>query len=383
MLCVNLSTGIYRHNRKGGSCVESGEYVDNALYMLVAGRAPSFPERERWYRRLLGARTMVWVLAMILTLFFAYDTVIFAVSGLGSAPSLWMVLDFLATIVILVVATVWMCFFPVTQRHLHRNALQTQWYDEQADRKRLEGGYTVGIYGDRVVHTDLRGATVLYYRKVASCIEADDGICLCGEKMNVLLRAQDLTEQQLLYIRELLHQRLDPSVFRIKGTPHGGLEQPLPICAFENTDTVISHGSVVLPRRGIRYRQNLRTITRGLLLPAMLIYGTSLAACISLTGSGLLDLLVFCSGMVIGGLLLVRLLSVFGRETTHCEVAFTREGLAVCCYDITDFRMWERIRVTLREKGVRLTFFDGTYLTILWKNMDNPDAVRHHFATTP
>ncbi|MBR2338006.1 MAG: hypothetical protein IKA63_00890 [Clostridia bacterium] len=365
--------------------MDNNEYTsspDTALYIVTAGRSPSWPERERWQKTMHGSRSLVWILALILTLFFAYDAVVTAVTSLGSSPSWWMVLELLAILLVAVGGTVWLCFFPMMYNHRLRNELQTQWYDSQADRKRLEAGYTIGFYGDRVVHTDVRGATVLYYPQITACVETADGIALSSETVYILVRAQDLTAQQLLYIREHLRERLAPSVFRIKAVPLAYLQEPLPVMPFQNDDAVIAHGTIALPRRGTLYRQRLRTVTVNFLIPAMLVYGAALTAYLPVTGSKLLDLLIFCGGMLAGACLLVRGLTLFGKKRTRCELAFTREGLASYRDGVTGFSVWERVRVTLLKKGVYLQFFDGTHLTVPWKTIDQPDAVREHFTNT-
>lgn len=344
---------------------------DQALYLLTAGRLPTWPEREHWQRLLNRNRRLCLVIIVLLTAFFAYYILTGLTAGVHWTRAL-------ITIVIMAAASVTVILSPTMRNHRIRNQMQTTWYDEQADRKRLAAGYTVALYGDRVVRTDLRGATTLFFDRITSCTETPQGFCLMAGSATVLIRSADLTYDQITTIRDHLRARLPGSVFRVKGEAVACLTEPLPIPFFDNTDVVISRATMVFRRPWLRSRRlrELRALQNTVVVPAMLVYGTALADLMTVTGTFLLDLLLFCGGAVIGGILLTRLLTAFGGKPTTVYLAVTREGLAAYGGGRHFFTVWERCRPTAEKGGLRVQFADGNTLFIPWSCFEQPEAIQ-------
>lgn len=342
---------------------------DQALYILTASRLPTWPERERWYRLFWRGRNAAVVVLTLLTLFF--------IGYIGSA-SAGDELNNAVVRLILGAAGVWMVVFLVVRHRSIRNRMHTDWYNEQADRKRLAAGHTVALYGDRVVRTDLRGATTMYFSAVTACTETADGICLSAGATHILIRGGDLTPEQLYLVREHLRERLPGRVFHVKKPAVAGLADPLAIPVFASSDEVLFRAAMAFPRPALRSRRNreLTLLQRGFVLPAMLVYGTGLAVSISVTEVFLLDLLLFCAGTVAGGLLLTWLLTRFDRQRTVVSLAVTREGLAAFTNGRSDFIVWERCRPTAQKAGLHLLFADGNALKIPWSCFEQPEAIQ-------
>lgn len=342
---------------------------DQALYILTAGRLPAWPERERWYRLFWRNRNAAVLVMTLLTLFFT--------GYIGSGSTGDGVGDAVVRL-ILGAAVVWMVVFLAVRRRAIRNRMHTDWYNEQADRKRLAAGHTVALYGDRVVRTDLRGATTMYFSAVTACTETADGICLSAGSTHLLIRGGDLTPEQLYLVREHLLQRLPGRVFHVKRAAVAGLAEPLPIPVFSSSDEVLFRAAMAFPRPALRSRREkeLTMLQRGFVLPAMLMYGTGLATSVSVTDVFLLDLLLFCAAMVAGGLLLTWLLTRCGRQRTVVSLAVTREGLAAFTNGRSDFIVWERCRPTAQKAGLHLLFADGNALKIPWPCFEQPEAIQ-------
>ncbi len=347
------------------------EYKDQALYILTAGRLPTWPEREHWQRTLNGSRSLCVWLMVLFTLFFAHNAVAVSLSANDGTRALM-------TTVLMVAAGIALIWFTVAHRHRCRTALQTQWYDEQADKKRLEAGYTVALYGDRIVRTDLRGATTFPYSRITACFETVYGFYVQAGTGGILIRGADLTPEQVAMIRELLQTKLDPAIFHIKGRAMAALTDPLPIPCFDNDDRVITRATVTLRQAwedSSRY-EVYRQTAKGLVIPAMVVYGTSLANTLSVTGLFFLDLALLCPGAVMVGMLILWCLSAFGERQVRLSLAFTRDGLAAFAEGRSYFVPWERVRLTEEKHGVNALFSDGNSLKIPWNCMEDAEQIR-------
>jgi hypothetical protein len=352
------------------------EQTDRALYILTAGRLPSWQEREHWRRVMNGSRTLCAVLMVLLTLFFGYDAVVTAASS-GHWPQV------LTTMIVVLAAGFTIIFFLARQSHLVRSDMQTRWYDEQADKKRLEAGHTVALYGDRAVRTDLRGAVTMEYDRMTACVETMYGFRLTAGSLSILIRSDDLTAEEVYRIRLHLQQRLPAGLYRKKGDAVPRLRESLPIPRFQNDDEILSRAALTLrqPWLNSRRQRQINTVIRGFVIPAMAIYGTALASQVYIIGEYFLDLLLFCGGCILGSVLLIRALCAFGKKKTPLSLAFTRDGLAGFSGGCSFFTVWERIRLKEEKKGVRAVFADGDHLLIPWNNMEQPDAVKQLIQT--
>lgn len=341
---------------------------DTAVYKVIAGRMPFWPERERWQQIMSGQRFPVMAAVIVLVLFFALN-------ACGGTETLvgW---SLLLVIGAAVLGGGWLLLFPIFYRHRRADQLKTRWYDEQADRRRFSAGYTVEICGDRVVYTDLRSRTVIPYTAVTACFETADGILLTADAARILVRSYDLTVADHQWLRQWLYSRLSEEVVCVKREAVPQLAQPLPILGFCNEDTVISRG--VLCAVAPQTRQRFRLVAGTLVLPTALVI-SALIATVATMGNTFLDLILLFGAIAASALILLLLLVIPQAKTVVAQVALTQDGLAWHCGRSSDFVVWERIRVGMRPDGLRLWFFDGTSVFLPFKNLENPDAVRRFF----
>lgn len=344
---------------------------DQALYILTAGRSPSWPEREYWQRVLSSHRRLCVWLMVLLTLFFGYNGACVALYTDDWAQAL-------TTVLLMVIAGAALLWFILSWQHRARSAMQTAWYDEQADKKRLAAGCTVAFYGDRVVRTDLRGAVTLPYSRITSCTESLHGFYLMAGSTAILVRSGDLTAQQAALIGEHLRERLDPAVFHMKGRVVACLTEPLPIPCFDNDDPVLTRAAVTLrqPWLTSARRQTEQAVLRGFVMPAMLIYGTAFANAADLTGSFFVDLALCCGAAVVGSVLILRLLTAFGKRRVRLSLAFTRDGLAGFAEGCSYFTARERLVLIEEKRGMRVQFPDGNSLRIPWSCIEDAEQVK-------
>lgn len=327
--------------------------------LIVAGRSPSFAERQYWQRLHDGlSRVAVW-LAIILTLFFGYS----ATWSVWRQRSAW---EIVLSGVVLVPGMALVAFYPRYGKHTVQNALKTAWYNEQADKARLFAGNTVTLWDDRAVWTDLRGETTLFFRDVTLCTESVHGFFLQAGTATLLLRAADLTTEQVAAVRERLRTALPQERYRTKSTAIGCLHEALPLPAFENDDTVTFRTAVevALPRVGALHKKR-RQLGRMFLTPAGLIYGCLLANTVSVTGQYALDLVLFCVATVAGMYALSTLLT-WQKKTrkTTVYVAFTRDGVALFAGGQHFFYVWERVKLRENAHYIWITFPEGESLKL-------------------
>lgn len=341
---------------------------DTAVYKVLAGRVPTWPERERWQAVMNGSRTLLWVIYLLLTGFFALN-------ALGGAATL---LSWQAPVATLaaVGGAVWVLVGFIVHRHQAGNRMKTEWYNEQADRRRLAAGSTVELCGDRVVYTDLRRRVVIPYNRVTRCTESIDGFLITAGIDRILIRGGDLTADELTDVRQWLESHIPAAVFFRKAFAVPLRLQPLPVMGFISDDSVIARGVVTVFPPQVKGR--LSRLTWTLILPAAVVYGTLIATVFSV-GNVLADLFLFCGGIAAVGTLCLWLFTLSLTKRRTVQLAFTKDGLAWNADGHNDFMVWERIRVTPAAAGLRLWFFDGTALFVPFKQLEDPDALRRFF----
>ncbi len=327
--------------------------------LTVAGRQPSFEERTYWQRLHDGLRRLVLWLAVILTCFFAYS----------AGWSVWQQrtpLESLITCALLFPGLTFVPYSLVYSNYLRQNKLKTAWYDEQADKARLAAGYTVTLWDDRAVYTDLRGETTLWFSAVTLCTESVHGFFLQAGTANLLIRAADLTAEQVTAVRERLHTALPQERYRTKSTAMACLGEALPLPVFQNDDVVTFRTTVdvALPRVGTLHKTR-RKIGRMFVVPAGLIYACMLADVVTVTGHYLLDLALLCVATVVGMNVLLALLTLQPKtRTVTVQVAFTRDGVAVFANGQQFFYVWERVQRHETAHQIWLTFPEGERLKL-------------------
>lgn len=334
--------------------------------LVIAGRPPSFAERQYWQRLHSGLRrAAVWLMAGI-TAYFAYSawvTVFYM--------TFW---EAIITAAVLIVPTVLMLWFPLYDGHQRENALKTAWYNEQADKLCLSAGYTVTLWDDCVVKTDLRGETTVPFARVTLCTETIHGFYLQAGTTDVLIRSADLTTEQVTTLRARLQTALPRERYRQKSPAIACLREALPIPAFQNDDVVVARAAVNMPSSRNRKRLDM---ARMFAAPAGVIYGAMVAQTVTVTAYYLLDLLILCA---VGAALLYGLLFVLSAKakgdvkTVH--LALTRDGVASFCGGQHFFLAWERIKVEHRYYSMRMYFPGGDRLRIAYAQFDDPEAVR-------
>lgn len=339
--------------------------------IVLAGRFPSFEEREQWQRVRDSGRTLVVALITLLTLLFAYEALLLLQGE-------WSRMDVLVTLAVLIPAAVFTALFPIRYRHRQRNALQTEWYTEQADKAALEAGTVIALYPDRAVRTDLRGETVILFSQVTLCTETLHGFHLETPDSALLIRAADLTAAQLLQVRAVLHGGIARERIRTKRAAMSCLREPLPLPVWENTDRVVARAQVTLRRPWLRSvrKQRLHALLRQAVLPASVVYGVVIAESLPAHSYYPMDLLLMCAACVAAGMLLTALLSAAYGKKTPLALAFTRQGVAMLANGHSRFLVWERLRVAAYDNGIRLLLPSGGQIKIPYSRMDDPEAVR-------
>ena len=348
--------------------------TQQTLRVAVAGRVLSFPERERWDRYKHGFRTLaVWLLTLLVVIF-GYDTVMQAF-----ASGEW---QYLLVVPIALVGMVMSVVFAVGERKRRRRDLQTQWYNEQADKPRLLAGVLVELYEDRAVRTDLRSTAVLFYRELTAVTETADGFLLQAGNRELVIRSADLTDGQAALVRECLRQAAS-GVYQYKKTATGRLEQPLPIPVFHSTDAVLSRGSITLSR-GVpaeRVRRERMRMVLGWVVPMTAVLGHTLACWITVTAVFAVDLLLLTGTSMAVGVLLTVFGSLFGKNRTVVQLAITREGVGGFANGVSEFVVWSRVKASTNNRGLYLFFPDDVPLCIPWRCLEHPEAVQQLFHT--
>ena len=192
-----------------------------------------------------------------------------------------------------------------------------------------------------------------------------------------MIRSQDLTGYDAQLIRQHLQERLPSAVFRIRGTAMACLPEPLPIPKVSNHDVVVSRASVTLrqPWLSTTRRRRVNGVLRGMVLPAMVVFGVNLSNLLEITGVYFLDLLILCGSFVAASVVCVKFLTAFGKRKVSLSLAFTRQGLACFAVDTYRFIPWERVRITMDAKAVRLQFSDNSTLLVPVGNIEDPEAL--------
>lgn len=333
--------------------------------IVTAGRPAVFPEREYWQRLHTVGRRVAVILITVLTLMFAYEALLVL-------PYSDSIADIVATCLVVIPAAVGVALYPVRVRKSARRALQTVWYNEQADKACLTSGCTFTFYGDRVVRTDLRGETVLYFDRITLFTETIHGFYLQAGTTDMLLRAADLTAEQAVAIRIHLRSHIPPQRIRVKGQVQARLAAPLSLPVFESRDRVLARASVKLVRST---HQPLREWMQQFVLPAMIVYGTVIAQVWPLVYFYPVNLLLVCGVCVIVGVLLTTWFAGNDKKVPVL-LAFTQEGLAAFAGGQSYFLVWERLRLHATPHGIWVISPDGGRMFVPFQTMDNPDPVR-------
>ncbi len=335
------------------------EYTDQ-MPLVVAGRMPSFPERQYWQRLHSGLRrAAVWGMTLI-TAYFAYsawETLFYL--------SFW---EAILTAAVLLVPTLLMLWFPFYDKHERENALKTVWYNEQADKQRLSAGYTVALWDDRAVVTDLRGETTMLFADVTLCTETVHGFYLQAGTTDLLIRSADLTPEQATAVRALLQTVIPRERYRQKSTAMACLREALPFPVFQNDDTVVARATT-------RIQRPRTAISRMFVIPAGVIFGVMLAETVTLTAYYVADLLILAAvgAAVLCGALFV--FSVAERKPHTVYIALTRDGVAAFENGHHYFLTWERVQLKRRSYSVEIAFKNGNSLKIPYSQFDNPQAI--------
>ena len=332
--------------------------------LVIAGRMPSFPERQYWQRLHSGLRrAAVWGMTLI-TAYFAYsawETLFYL--------SFW---EAILTTAVLLVPTVLMLWFPFYDKHERENALKTVWYNEQADKNRLAAGYTVTLWGDSAVVTDLRGETVIPFSQVTLCTETVHGFHLQASTTDLLIRSADLTPEQATAVRALLQTVIPCERYRQKSTAMACLREALPLPIFQNDDMVVTRAVVNMPT--FRKRKRL-AMARMVVIPAGVIFGVVLAETVALTayyGVDLLILVIATVSVLYGALCL---LTVNGRKSLTVHMALTRDGVAAFENGHHYFLTWERVQLKRRSYTVEFVFPNDCQIKIPYAQIDDPQAI--------
>lgn len=342
---------------------------DNPL--VTTGRFAVYNEREYWRRLHAGSRHVVVALMAVLTVLFAWEALI----ALAYMPS-WA--DKIVTLAVVVPATVFTCIYPFRVINAEKTRFLNDFFTEQADKARQAVGYTVALYDDRVVYTDLRGETVIPFSRVTLCTETAHGLYLQAGTTAVLWRSADLTAEQLSAVRDWLRARIPAQRIRVKRAAKGALTEPLLMPLFQNPDRVVARAALTSEYpflRSIRQKRT-RDLTQRFVFPAMLVYGAVIAQVISLVYYYLVNLALICAGCVMLGVLFTTWFTREKSEKIPLSLAFTVEGLAVFTQGQSSFTMWQRLKVRLAAHGIWLISPNGDRWFVPFRSMDDPDAVR-------
>ena len=348
--------------------------AQQTLLFSTAGRVLPFSVRRQWDQ--LNNRLRSWTvwLVCLLTVILAYDTLLQLLSS-GEAQRL-------IAVPFVVAGGVLTALFAVGERKARLRALQTGWYNEQADKPRLLSGVLIELYGDRAVRTDLRTTATVYYRDLTAVIETANGFLLLAGSREVVINSADMTPEQTAMVAEILRREAG-AVYQYKQAAVGRMAQPLPLPLFESTDAIVSRGTITLSR-GVPAEQTRRQRVRLLtawILPMTAVFGCTLACWVSLTQTFVLDLLLLMGTSMAVGVLLTAFGWLFGNRRMTVQIAITREGIGGFAGGVSEFLVWGRVRVRLTERGLHLTFPDDIPLCIPWRSMDDPTAVQQFFNT--
>ncbi len=346
------------------------EHNTQGLYMVLAGRFPSWKEREYHQKTRRRLRRTVGILLVLAALLFAWEACVYPLSG----DDVGIVL---CTLLINVAAAVALCCFPFFEKKRERTALQTVWYDEQADKTLLFFGCMYSLYDDRVVYTDCRCEKTLYWNDITVCTETPYGFLLETTETQLWIRAADLTPEQSNDLRIYLCEHDRNACYRKKGTLYGRLPAPLPLPVFENDDTVITRAQTVWRSRPLSKTDRARV--RGLylnpVLPVSFICATIFAYFLHITDVYLVDLLLFCVGGAAIGWLLTMLLTVPPAKKVPMNIAFTRDGVAVFSNGNGYFAMNSRVRRQTTKKALLLTFSNGKTVSIPYTQIEDVEKI--------
>ncbi len=346
------------------------EHNTQGLYMLLAGRFLSWQEREYRQKLQSSLRRAVGVLLVLTALLFAWEACLYPTADNNTAAMMvTAMVDFAAAILI---------WFPFSERHRARVRLQTEWYDEQADKALLFFGCMFSLYDDRVVYTDCRSEKTLYWKDITVCVETPYGVLLETNDTEVFFRAADLTAEQADDLRIYLLEHDQNACYRKKGTLCGRLDSPLPLPVFENDDTVITRAQAVWRDGGVSRAgmTRIRGLYGKLVLPAALICATVFTKILSITDIYVVDLLLFCGGFAVIGFLLTVLFAARPIKKIPLSIAFTRDGIAVFANGNSYFAMNSRVRRQTTKKALLLTFSNGNTVTVPYKYIEDAEKIK-------
>ncbi len=338
---------------------------ETAVVTVLAGRVPGWPERERWKKTMNGIRGAILVATILLAEFFALNALGMSTELTGPAAA---VVGLAA-----VAGGLWLIVGGILWRHDTEFRMKTAWYNEQADKRRLAAGSTLELCGDRVVYTDLRSRTVIFFDRVTACVETIDGFLLTADTARLLIRGGDVTAEQCDQVRTWLKTHLPAGVYRTTAAAIPLRKMPLPIPAFYNEDKVEARAT--LSRISPLVGKRLRRLTGWFMLPAALIYAAFLTSLVSATGHALLDMALYSGLLFLAWACAAWPLSLLHTKPVTVQLAFTRDGLAWNTDAGSDFLVWERLRVQVTARSLRLHFPDGTALTVPRGALDAPQFI--------
>lgn len=345
------------------------EHTTQGLYMVLAGRFPSWKEREYRQKIRHRLRHTVTVLLVLTALLFAWEACAYSAGSDVGITVCTMLVNFVAG-----TALIW---FPFLEKRRERTALQTAWYDEQADKTLLFFGCMYSLYDDRVVYTDCRSEKTLYWNNITVCTETPYGFLLETAETELWIRAADLTAEQASEVRIYLLEHDQNACYRKKGTLYGRSPAPLPLPVFENDDTVITRAQAVWRSRPLSKADRARV--RGLylnpILPVSLICATIFAYFLRITDVYFLDLILFCVGGAMIGWLLTALLTVPPAKKVPMSIAFTRDGVAVFANGNGYFAMNSRVRRQTTKKALKLTFSNGKTVSVPYAQIEDAEKI--------
>ena len=345
------------------------EHTTQGLYMVLAGRFPSWKEREYRQKIRHRLRHTITVLLVLIALVFAWDACVYSLSTDVGAM--------VCTLLVNSAAAIALICFPFLERRREKIALQTAWYDEQADKTLLFFGCMYSLYDDRVVYTDCRSEKTLYWNDITVCLETPYGFLLETTETQLWIRAADLTAEQAADLRVYFCEHDRNACYRKKGTLYGRSPAPLPLPVFENDDTVITRAQTVWRSRPLSKadRARVRGLYQTPVLPVSLICATIFAYFLRITDFYFVDLLLFCVGGGVIGWLLTALLTVPPAKKIPISIAFTRDGVAVFANGNGYFAMNSRVRRQTTKKALRLTFSNGKTVSVPYTQIEDAEKI--------
>ncbi len=344
------------------------EYNTQGLYMVLAGRFASWQERTYLYKIRSSMRRAVEVLFVLAGLLFAFEAYSYA--------EIEKKIDVVVcTLLIGLVTAIMLIWFLFWEKHQQQSALQTQWYDEQADKTLLFFGCMYSLYDDRIVYADCRCQKTLYWKNITVCLETPFGFLVETDSVSIYIRAADLTSEQAEEVRIYLCEHDQNACYRKKATLYGRLSDPLPLPVFENEDEVITRAQIVYRDRASFGQSRVRGLYEKLVFPVSMICGTIFAEFLTITDIFFVDLLLFCVGFIaISGILTVWLSATKSKKRL-LSIAFTGEGIALSENGNSFFVMNSRIRRKITKKVLLLTFSNGTILSVPLANIEDAEKI--------